>query len=266
MVSCTCSCPIINSRESRMDHNREAKVDELDSSVVLKSIVESSRQSPCPDDHMDIEKIVRRDLEMKKRISRCPLSTWCSPAHDETRRVVRLKGQISSRQGHRSRHSSARIIKKRSQSNKELISGPRHQHQSRASHDIITPHSIGIILALSLFLHTSRCGQATAAGASSSKSSSPPSSYDFTLTPHWRTHAPIHPPCVFNPGCTCSKQGGPDLGEVTCAGNTLADVPSELNNTVLYKLKLVGNGLRVFDENRLHGTGNKIKCLSWKYN
>lgn len=65
-----------------------------------------------------------------------------------------------------------------------------------------------------------------------------------------------HPPCVFNPLCTCSRSDS-NLGDVTCQDVPLAKLPSYLNRSKINSLRLSNNGLKKIDSHFLSGTGKK---------
>lgn len=66
-----------------------------------------------------------------------------------------------------------------------------------------------------------------------------------------------HPPCVFNPLCTCSRSDN-NLGDVTCQGIPLAKLPSYLNRSKINSLRLNNNGLKKIDPHFLSGTGEAL--------
>lgn len=67
-----------------------------------------------------------------------------------------------------------------------------------------------------------------------------------------------HPPCYFNPLCSCSKTV-PDLGIVRCVQVPLPRIPLPLNNSKLFRLHLEENGLRNIEPFFLQSTGNLFK-------
>ncbi|KAK7590207.1 hypothetical protein V9T40_001820 [Parthenolecanium corni] len=70
-----------------------------------------------------------------------------------------------------------------------------------------------------------------------------------------------HPPCVFNPLCTCSRSDS-NLGDVTCQGVPLAKLPSYLNRSKINSLRLSNNGLKKIDSHFLSGTGLHMLKIS----
>lgn len=63
-----------------------------------------------------------------------------------------------------------------------------------------------------------------------------------------------HPPCYFNPLCSCSK-AVPDLGVVQCKKVPLPRVPPPLNTSKLFMLRLIDNGLHDVEPYFLQSTG-----------
>lgn len=64
-----------------------------------------------------------------------------------------------------------------------------------------------------------------------------------------------HPPCYFNPQCTCSKALPSDLGIVQCKNVALPNIPKALNMSKVFMLQLTNNDLKWFEPYFLHGTG-----------
>ncbi|RZF46767.1 hypothetical protein LSTR_LSTR002630 [Laodelphax striatellus] len=63
-----------------------------------------------------------------------------------------------------------------------------------------------------------------------------------------------HPPCFFNPLCTCSK-AVPDLGIVTCRDTPFHRVPAPVNSSKVFMLNLDNNGMDYIEPHFLEGTG-----------
>lgn len=63
------------------------------------------------------------------------------------------------------------------------------------------------------------------------------------------------PPCVFNSLCTCSNGYSDNFGTIQCVNVPFALVPSALNKSKIYALKMEGTGLREIDPYFLEGTG-----------
>ncbi|XP_077286802.1 leucine rich repeat containing G protein-coupled receptor chaoptin [Arctopsyche grandis] len=63
-----------------------------------------------------------------------------------------------------------------------------------------------------------------------------------------------HPPCYFNPLCSCSKTS-PDLGIVTCLTIPLFRVPPAINSSKVFMLHLENNGLRDLEPYFFKSTG-----------
>uniref|UniRef100_A0A182KBF3 Chaoptin n=1 Tax=Anopheles christyi TaxID=43041 RepID=A0A182KBF3_9DIPT len=63
-----------------------------------------------------------------------------------------------------------------------------------------------------------------------------------------------HPPCAFNPLCSCSKSA-PDLGIVNCRAVLFPAVPKIVNSSKLFMLTMDGTGLRELEPYFLQSTG-----------
>uniref|UniRef100_A0A182VVJ1 LRRCT domain-containing protein n=1 Tax=Anopheles minimus TaxID=112268 RepID=A0A182VVJ1_9DIPT len=63
-----------------------------------------------------------------------------------------------------------------------------------------------------------------------------------------------HPPCGFNPLCSCSKSA-PDLGIVNCRAVLFPAVPKVINSSKLFMLTMDGTGLRELEPYFLQSTG-----------
>uniref|UniRef100_A0A182QLG2 Chaoptin n=1 Tax=Anopheles farauti TaxID=69004 RepID=A0A182QLG2_9DIPT len=63
-----------------------------------------------------------------------------------------------------------------------------------------------------------------------------------------------HPPCAFNPLCSCSKSA-PDLGIVNCRDVLFPAVPKVINSSKLFMLTMDGTGLRELEPYFLQSTG-----------
>lgn len=63
------------------------------------------------------------------------------------------------------------------------------------------------------------------------------------------------PPCVFNSLCTCSSGYSDNFGTIQCSNVPFALVPSALNKSKIYALKMEATGLREIDPYFLEGTG-----------
>lgn len=66
-----------------------------------------------------------------------------------------------------------------------------------------------------------------------------------------------HPPCFFNPLCSCSKSV-PDLGIVKCQNVHLPRIPEAVNTSKVFTLHLENNGLRTLSPYFLQSTGNFV--------
>uniref|UniRef100_A0A182PNT2 LRRCT domain-containing protein n=1 Tax=Anopheles epiroticus TaxID=199890 RepID=A0A182PNT2_9DIPT len=63
-----------------------------------------------------------------------------------------------------------------------------------------------------------------------------------------------HPPCAFNPLCSCSKSA-PDLGIVNCRDVLFPAIPKVINSSKLFMLTMDGTGLRELEPYFLQSTG-----------
>uniref|UniRef100_A0A182M164 LRRCT domain-containing protein n=1 Tax=Anopheles culicifacies TaxID=139723 RepID=A0A182M164_9DIPT len=63
-----------------------------------------------------------------------------------------------------------------------------------------------------------------------------------------------HPPCAFNPLCSCSKSA-PDLGIVNCRKVLFPAVPKVINSSKLFMLTMDSTGLRELEPYFLQSTG-----------
>lgn len=66
---------------------------------------------------------------------------------------------------------------------------------------------------------------------------------------------PIHPPCAFNPLCTCSKPAR-DLGIVQCRNVPFTTIPETVNTSKVFMLHMVNTGLRELQPYFFQNTGN----------
>lgn len=67
-----------------------------------------------------------------------------------------------------------------------------------------------------------------------------------SLTGSTEYSASNHPPCFFNPMCTCSK-AVPDLGIVQCINSYFPRIPRIINASKVFALHMENNGLEILE-------------------
>lgn len=82
----------------------------------------------------------------------------------------------------------------------------------------------------------------------------------ISIRGHQENLQDMHPPCSFNPLCTCSKPGPIEFGIVACHNVPLGNIPIILNSSRVFSLSMIGNDMKVLQEKRLFGSG-RFKCI-----